>query len=56
MGSLSTFFMFIATVVPIVLIVWFLFSWLGRMGRAVEDIALTLRRIEQSLQRPAAHN
>ena len=39
--------MFIALVVPIVLIVWYLVSSLGRITRGVEDIALTLRRIEQ---------
>lgn len=56
MNSLETFFQLIAVAVPIVLVAWFLFSWLGRVGRAVEDITLTLRRIEQSLNRPAARD
>jgi hypothetical protein len=37
----------IVLLVPIVLIVWYLFSSLGRITRGIEDIAATLRRIEK---------
>jgi hypothetical protein len=48
MGSIAQGFMFIALVVPIALIVWWVFSSLGRITRGVEDIAQTLRRMEQN--------
>jgi len=54
MFHIGPFFMFIALVAPITLIVWFVFSWLGRIARVAEDIALTLHRIEQSAGRPQA--
>jgi hypothetical protein len=47
MTAIGQFFILIALVVPIVLIVWHLFSSLGRITRGVEDIAMTLRHIEQ---------
>jgi hypothetical protein len=47
MAATGQFFILIAFVVPIVLIVWHVFSALGRITRGVEDIAMTLRRIEQ---------
>jgi hypothetical protein len=47
MLGLAPFFALITLVVPI-LIVWYLFSSLGRITRGVEDIALTLRRMEQN--------
>ena len=47
MGALGQFFILIAFVVPVILVVWYLFSSLGRITRGVEDIAMTLRRIEQ---------
>lgn len=40
--------MFIAVTVPAILILWHLFWSLGRITSAVEDIARTLRRIEQN--------
>jgi hypothetical protein len=46
MGAIGQFFILIGLVVPIILVVWYVFSWLGRIARGVEDIALTLRRIE----------
>ena len=39
--------MFIAFCVPIVLIVWHVLSSIGRITRGIEEIAVTLRRIEQ---------
>lgn len=48
MGVIGQFLAFIAVVVPIILMVWYMFSWTGRISRGIEDIALTLRRIEQS--------
>ena len=48
MAAIGQFFMFIALVIPIVLIAWYTLSSLGRITRVVEDIAITLRRIEQS--------
>lgn len=51
MNTIGHFFVFIAIVVPPVLIVWYVFSALGRIIRGIEDIALTLRRIEQSVPR-----
>jgi len=47
MGFIGQFFILIALVVPIILIVWYVFSTIGRITRGLEDIALTLRRIEQ---------
>jgi uncharacterized oligopeptide transporter (OPT) family protein len=47
MGSTGQFFILIGVVVPMILIVWHLFSSLGRITRGIEDIALTLRRLEQ---------
>jgi hypothetical protein len=47
MGAIGQFLMLIGVVVPMILIVWYLFSSLGRITRGIEDIALTLRRIEQ---------
>jgi hypothetical protein len=44
MRAIGSFFISIAFLVPPLLIVWYLFSWLGRIGRVVEDIALTLHR------------
>ncbi len=41
-------FIVVAVLVPFALIVWYAFSSLGRITRGVEDIALTLRRIEQN--------
>jgi hypothetical protein len=48
----ASFFFTVAFVVPVVLVVWYLFSSLGRLTRGVEDIAITLRRIEQDGRRP----
>jgi hypothetical protein len=47
MGSTGQFFILIGVVVPMILIVWYLFSSLGRITRGIEEIAVTLRRIEQ---------
>ena len=47
MGAIERFFIPIAFVVPIILIVWYVFSTIGRITRGIEDIALTLRRIEK---------
>jgi hypothetical protein len=47
MGNIGQVFVLIAFVVPIALIVWHVFSSLARITRGIEDIALTLRRIEQ---------
>jgi hypothetical protein len=46
-AAVGGFFVLIGVVVPIILVVWYLFSSLGRITRGIEDIALTLRRIEQ---------
>jgi uncharacterized oligopeptide transporter (OPT) family protein len=48
MNTIGQFLVFIGVTVPIVLIVWYVFSSLGRITRGIEDIALTLHRIEQS--------
>jgi len=48
MAVLGQFFVLVALVAPLALAVWFLLSTLGRMTRTVEDIAMTLRRIEQN--------
>jgi uncharacterized membrane protein len=48
MASLGQFFVLIAFVVPFGLFVWFLVSSVGRITRSVEDMAMTLRRIEQN--------
>jgi len=40
--------MFCAMVVPAGLVIWSLLSSLGRIARVLEDIAVTLRRMEQS--------
>jgi len=48
MSALETFFMFCAMVVPAGLVIWSLLSSLGRIARVLEDIAVTLRRMEQS--------
>jgi hypothetical protein len=42
------FFIFVGMITVPVLVVWYLFSSLGRIIRATEDIALTLRRIEEN--------
>jgi hypothetical protein len=47
MGTSGQFFILIGFLVPIILFVWYVFSTIGRIRRGIEDIALTLRRIEQ---------
>jgi len=49
---IAQFFILIALLTPPVLILWYLFSSLGRIVRTLEDIALTLRRIEQRGEQP----
>ncbi len=51
MSALSQFFILIAVLVPAVLVVWYVFSTIGRITRGVEDIAITLGRIEQNERR-----
>ncbi len=45
------FLIFVGMVTVPLLIVWYLFSSLGRIIRGIEDIALTLHRIEQNGRR-----
>jgi hypothetical protein len=51
MTAAGQFFILVGVITVPVLIVWYLLSSLGRIIRGIEDIALTLRRIEQNEQR-----
>ena len=51
MVAVAQFFGFIGVIALPLLIGWYLFSSLGRIIRGIEDIALTLRRIEQNERR-----
>ncbi len=51
MSGLGQFFALIGFVVPGILIVWYVFSTIGRITRGIEDIAVTLHRIEQNESR-----
>jgi hypothetical protein len=48
------FFILLAVFVTPALLVWWLCSTLGRAARALEEIAFTLRRMDQNRPRPAA--
>ncbi len=51
LSNMAQFFIFVGMITVPVLIVWYLFSSLGRIIRGIEDVALTLRRIEQNERR-----
>lgn len=52
MGPYSSSFLSIALLVPPILVLWYLVSSLNRITRGIEDIAMTLRRLEHNGTRP----